>query len=234
MDHQKIGVISATEFEMTPFAEKLTEVSISKKAMLSFHDGMYGDIPIVAGFSGICKVNPTIAAQILISEFDVKRIIMIGVAGAMQDSLNMLDTVIADKVTYHDYAGRILTRYHPHLEQPFFEADADMLHGILCANADDRTIHVGKIVTGEVFIQTEGREEIIRNHNPLCVDMETASVAQVCYVNQIPFAAIRSISDTPKESGYNAFIKYAVAAAEKSVQVLEKYLKSDIMHKNTN
>lgn len=234
MDQQKIGILSATEFEMTPFLRSLEDVRVRKRAMLSFHDGKYGRLPVVAVFSGICKVNPTIAAQILISEFGVSKIIMIGVAGAIRESLQMLDTVVADKITYHDYAGKILTRYHPRLEEAFFTVDETLLRDIHSANAGDQTIHVGKVVTGEVFIQQDGREEIIKYHDPLCVDMETAAVAQVCYVNEIPFAAIRSISDTPQESGYDAFIKYALAAAEKSVQVLENYLKSDIMHKNTN
>lgn len=82
------------------------------------------------------------------------------------------------------------------------------------------------MVTGEAFIDQDGREEIIENHNPLCVDMETASIAHVCYVNQIPFAAIRSISDTPHESGNESFEKHVIQAASASIQVLKNYLKS--------
>ena len=110
------------------------------------------------------------------------------------------------------------------MEQPYFLADQDLLDAIMLANAEDKTVLTGKIVTGEAFINLEGREEIIKNHNPQCVDMETASVAHVCYVNQIPFVAIRSISDTPHESGNSSCAKYACAAAEKSIQVLDRYL----------
>lgn len=63
------------------------------------------------------------------------------------------------------------------------------------------------MATGEKFIDNHGREDIIASHNPLCVDMETASIVHVCYVNRIPFSTIRTISDTPKESGNEVFEK---------------------------
>lgn len=41
----------------------------------------------------------------------------------------------------------------------------------------------GRIVTGEAFITNEGREKINHEFAPLAVDMETAGVAHVYYVN---------------------------------------------------
>jgi adenosylhomocysteine nucleosidase len=234
MKSRKIGIITATEFELSPFLQNMTVIETVPKALLQFHEGKYAEVPVVAVFCGICKVNVAIGAQVLISEFDVTEIIMIGVAGAIDETLSILDTVIADQITYHDYAGEILTKFHPRLQQPYFITD-DLLRGrIAIANADDLTVSIGKMVTGEVFIEKEGREEIIKNHHPKCVDMETASVAQVCYASGIPFAAIRSMSDTPHESGMDAFFKYAQAAAEKSVRVLCRYLDTEFFMMKQN
>ena len=49
------------------------------------------------------------------------------------------------------------------------------------------------MVTGEVFVTDEGRQKIKEQFSPLTVDMETASIAHVCYANSIPFISIRSI-----------------------------------------
>ncbi|EPJ9672269.1 TPA: 5'-methylthioadenosine/S-adenosylhomocysteine nucleosidase [Citrobacter freundii] len=76
------------------------------------------------------------------------------------------------------------------------------------------------------YIDNQGREEIIALCNPLCVDRETASIAHVCYVNRIPFSAIRTISDIPKESGNEVFEKNCQRAGKKSVIVLRRYLDS--------
>ena len=227
MKHQAIGIIAATEFEITPLLQRLTDVKTTTNTMLRFHEGMYGDIPVVALYCGVCKVNAAIATQVLFSAYDVSKIIMIGVAGAIDASLNILDTVVSKEVAYHDVANEILVRFHPWMEYPYFIANQDLLNQIFLANADDKTVLAGKIVTGEAFIDQDGREAIIKNHNPQCVDMETASVAHACYVNHIPFVAIRSISDTPHESGNAAFEKHASAAAEKSVRVLDKYLRKE-------
>ena len=60
-------------------------------------------------------------------------------------------------------------------------------------------------LTGEAFITDDGRQRINEQFNPLTVDMETASIAHVCYVNKIPFIAIRSVTDTEKHSGAEYF-----------------------------
>ena len=41
--------------------------------------------------------------------------------------------------------------------------------------------------------------------DPLSVDMETGSIAHVCYANSVPFLAIRSITDTADHSGSGFF-----------------------------
>ena len=63
----------------------------------------------------------------------------------------------------------------------------------------------GRMVTGEAFITDDGRQKINEEFAPLTVDMETASIAHVCYVNKIPFIAIRSVTDTETHSGSEYF-----------------------------
>ena len=54
--------------------------------------------------------------------------------------------------------------------------------------------------------------------------METASVAHVCYVNNIPFLAIRSITDTESKSGIDNFQVNCVSASNNSINILKKIL----------
>lgn len=63
----------------------------------------------------------------------------------------------------------------------------------------------GRMVTGEAFIRDEERKKINDEYEPLTVDMETASIAHVCYVNRIPFIAIRCVTDTTMHSGIENF-----------------------------
>lgn len=75
-------------------------------------------------------------------------------------------------------------------------------------------------MTGEQFIEDDKREEINEKFAPLCVDMETASVAHVCYVNKIPFLAVRTITDTVTHKGIENFDKNCEAASEISAEIV--------------
>jgi adenosylhomocysteine nucleosidase len=67
----KIGVIGPTEREIMPFICKISDKKQIEHAMLKFYSGVYEGVEVVSVFSGVCKVNAAIAAQILISKFEV-------------------------------------------------------------------------------------------------------------------------------------------------------------------
>ena len=204
----KVGIICAGDSEVAPFLPIIEDCKTSEKAMLKFYEGKIEGVDIVTLFSGVCKVNAAIATQILIDTYHVDLVINAGVAGGMDPKLDIFDTVIATEVAYHDVHEEILTEFHPWMENVFFKADEELLRLSEKAVAKlitDYRIVWGRMVTGEAFITDEGREEINERFVPLTVDMETGSIAHVCYVNQIPFIAIRSITDTPTHSGSEYF-----------------------------
>lgn len=220
----KIGIIGPTENEIIPFIKCMSDVRKVPTAMLNFYEGNYNSINVVALYSGVCKVNAAIAAQILKDKFDVSHIIVVGVAGGIDKSLKIGDTVIGTEIAYHDVEAGILTEYHPWMENSYFKSDNSLVKyckKVLVENDFKQSIYFGKIVTGEAFITQSGREEIISKYNPLCVDMETASVAHVCYVNKIPFLAIRSITDTEEECGMEAFEENCVQVSLNSIEILK-------------
>ncbi|MGL4338057.1 MAG: 5'-methylthioadenosine/S-adenosylhomocysteine nucleosidase [Turicibacter sp.] len=198
-------------------------------AMLTFHVGQYKGVEVVGLYCGVCKVNAAIATQILIDKFEVTHVIVTGVAGAIDRTLKIGDTVISTKVAYHDVADDILTEYHPWMKSVYFSADLNLLkrcEELVASKALPNPLYFGKVVTGEAFISDKGRTEIISKFNPRCVDMETASIAHVCYVNSIPFIAIRYITDTEDESGVGVFEDNCMVASNQSLRVLMCLLES--------
>ena len=95
--------------EIQPLIDKIEEAQRIRHARLEFSVGEFEGTPIVAVFSGVCKVNAAIAAQILIDKFDVTHIILTGVAGGLDQRLEIGDIVIGDEIAYHDVAREILT-----------------------------------------------------------------------------------------------------------------------------
>lgn len=225
----RIGVIGPTEREIMPFICKISNKKVSERAKLNFYSGVYEGIEVVSVVCGVCKVNASIATQILISEFEVTHIVLTGVAGALNKELKIGDTVISSEVAYHDVAHGILTEYHPWMEDIYFRPDVELLK--LCENIASslslpNKCYVGRIITGESFITHKERESLIEKFNPLCVDMESASVAHTCYVNNIPFIVIRSMSDDAAENATEMFETNMEMAALNSIKLVEGLIKN--------
>ena len=212
----KVGIICAGDEEVAPFLPLIRDYKINERAMLKFYEGQINNIEVVVLFSGVCKVNAAIASQLLIDVFGVDKIINSGTAGGIDPNLEIFDTAISTDVCYHDVAPDILTEFHPWMKSVFFEADHELIE--LSKAAVDKIKSAGKViwgrmVTGESFITDEGRKKISDKLAPLTVDMETASIAHVCYVNNIPFISIRCVTDTAKYSGIDNFEENCVKAS---------------------
>ena len=216
-----IGILCAGDTELAPFLEHMKGQQITEKAMLKLHTGTINHVNVSAVYSGVCKVNAAIAAQLLIDMFHVDLIINAGTAGGMKEGVQLFDTVISERVIYHDVADDILTDFHPWLKSNYFLADQELC---AIARAYSRTskhpVLFGTMVTGEQFIEDEKREEINQKFDPLSTDMETAGVAHVCYVNRIPFLAVRTITDTVTHQGIETFDQNCEAASEISAEIV--------------
>ena len=203
--------------------------------MLKFYEGTYEGVEVVSVFSGVCKVNAAIATQILISKFKVTHIVLVGVAGALNRQLEIGDTVFSSEVAYLDVAQGILTEYHPWMEDVYFIPDTELLK--LCKNiskssSNTSKYRLGRIITGEAFVTHNEKERLIEKFNPLCVDMESASVAHTCFVNNIPFIVIRSMSDNADENSSETFERNIEMAALNSIGLVEALIKKISTSKN--
>lgn len=157
--YRKIGILCAGDSELAPFLPHLEHARTSEKALLKFYEGTLCGLPAVLLYSGVCKVDAAIAAQILIDTYRADAVINAGTAGGMDPSLNIFDTAVSTAVAYHDVADDILTDFHPWLESIWFPADPALR---ACAEAAaakqprEYPVRFGRMVTGEAFITDDG------------------------------------------------------------------------------
>ena len=212
----RIGIICAGDRELAPFLPVIADRHTTQKAMLTFHHGTICGAQVVALYSGVCKVNAAIAAQLLIDYGGADIIINAGTAGGMDPALDIFDTAICTEAAYHDVAANILTEFHPWLNSIYFRADEKLLalsRQAVAALPLEHKVFWGRMVTGESFITDDLRPEINARFAPLTVDMETAGIAHVCHVNGVPFIAIRTVTDNAAHSGSMHFEENCAQAA---------------------
>lgn len=217
---RRIGVICAGDREIAPFLSRIDVMSVTEKAMLKFYEARLHGIEVIALYSGVCKVNAAIAAQILIDSFNVDAVINAGTAGGMAENVNLFDVAVSERVAYHDVSDDVLTEFHPWMDSVWFRSNAGLIDAAReYSRGSQYKMLFGSTVTGEQFIVDSERERINRKFAPLTVDMESAAIAHVCYANSVPFMAIRAVTDTAAHRGVENFELNCEKAAEISAEV---------------
>jgi adenosylhomocysteine nucleosidase len=160
--------------------------------------------------SGIGKVNAALKADYAIRN-GADLVVTTGLAGGIDDSLEQGDIVLAQKVCYHDvWCGEPNLKGQVQDMPLFYKIGEDLLLKLQNV-AKDNGYKIGLAVTGDQFLTDVNRLMQIKKDFPeaIAVDMESAAIAQTCYVNNKPFLSLRIISDvvgkTNQVEQYNAF-----------------------------
>lgn len=202
---KKIGIIFAMKEELDELLKDLEVKNEYKIFDLVFYESSLNDKKLVLVESGVGKVNAARATQILIDNMEVEYIFNIGVAGSVNKNVHVLDIVIGEKLVQHDFDITAFNHekgYIPNIGNKFIESDPYLVK--VAEELKDDSVHKGVIASGDIFCTEEAMSnKIATKFSALCVEMEGASIAQVCYLSHIPFLVIRSISDSP-DGGDNA------------------------------
>ncbi|MDR0981849.1 MAG: 5'-methylthioadenosine/adenosylhomocysteine nucleosidase [Culturomica sp.] len=224
---KKIGIIVAmdSEFELVvAMLENKNEIKINHLTILT---GNVGDKTIYLARSGMGKVNSAVATLEMIHNCEPEAIINTGVAGGIDKSLNVADIVVGEKTVYHDvWCGEGYEYGRIDGCPLYFNANVDMYAKAMQISGDI-TIKGGLICSGDRFITGEDELKKIKSDFPegLAVDMESCSIAQVCYLFKVPFLSFRIISDTPGiENHLGQYEDFWKLAPQKSFYVLKNLL----------
>lgn len=219
----KIGIICAVQRELAPIAAMLHNHQTQQVLQRTFHTGILHGAQVIAVIGGVGKVNGAITAQLLAQQFGVERLIFTGVAGGLDDSLRVGDVVIGTHLLYHDLSMEFVSNDMFDTPAQGFFSDPAMVE--LCRSLGG-SLRFGTIITGDEFITGAQRDRLIERFKPLCVDMESAAVAQVCWFYRLPLLVIRSISDFADDEGEDTFEQNAASSGLSALVVMEQVLQA--------
>ena len=201
---KKIGIVLAMKEELESIRKYLKNERKITIFNLDFYDGYICDTNCVLVECGVGKVNAARTTQILIDNLKVDMIINIGVAGGVSNELNIGDIVIGSKLVQHDFDITSFGHEKGFISGvgKYIDSDLKMVSIVEETAKKDNFKNVnilkGVIASGDIFCTDPIMAKKIHDKfNALCVEMEGASIAQVCYLCNIPFIVLRSISDTP-------------------------------------
>lgn len=227
-----LGVIGAMEEEVEILKDKMEIEETVKVAGMEFYKGTLEDKNIVLVRSGIGKVNMAACTQILVDKFKVSALVNSGVAGTMDKDLDQGDIVISTEAVQHDFDTTVFgdpLGQISRLGVTFFEADKDMISKAKEAAKNVKGINIkeGRIASGDQFVAGgEVAKKIVDNFGEVeAVEMEGASMAQVAYLNEVPYVILRSISDKADGSAELSYEEFLPIAAKNASSLLEEFIK---------
>ena len=220
------------EEEINAIKEYLTVTKETKIYELTFIEGLISDKECVIVEGGVGKVNAARTAQILIDNFKIDYLLNVGVAGGIDESLNVGDIVIGQRLVQHDFDITAFDNkkgYIPNIGD-YINADEELVNlaNKVIKNTENTHVKTGTIASGDIFITDQNiSKEINKEFDALCVEMEGASIAQVAKLCNIPFLILRSISDVPNNNNkvtYEEFLEESTKIIAKVVNNLLKEL----------
>ncbi len=233
--------------EVDGIVELLEHRETFVEGMRTYHCGLINNTKVVIVFSRWGKVAASATASTLILKFGVTEIIFTGVAGAIDKRLEIGDLVIGEQFYQHDMDARPLIEEFeiPLLNKSFFESDNKLrnkaiesinelifngrfrnilLQSSYTSRINAPKLYLGDIASGDHFFSSNIAKEKLQAKLPniLCVEMEGAAVAQVCFEFDIPFLVIRTISDKADETSPIEFMSFIKEIASQYSKALIK------------
>jgi adenosylhomocysteine nucleosidase len=234
----KVGIMGAMTEEIAAIEKEMGAETATEIGKRKYYEGVLWGTPAVLVFSRWGKVAAGTTATCLIMHFNVNAIIFTGAAGGADSSLSIGDIVVARSLFQHDMNA---TPLFPRGEIPLLGISAIATNQGLRARAveaaqlflvEDLQVEVpteilqefcisqpkvveGEVASGDKFFADKGEIHELKRQWPsvLCVEMEGAAVAQVCYEHQVPFVIIRTISDSTDDTAHIDFQKFVQSVA---------------------
>lgn len=183
-----IALVTALPLELALLAKDWHLESLAGKYYLKTHKNNGSiDLCILATGIGIKRAKEAVTA--LLEQYPVSCLISTGFAGGLSPLLKHGDLLIADKVTT------------PMLQEKELIYANDEILSIFKNNyAPIKTkLHCGTLITGEQIAKT-AEEKLGLLRFGIGIDMETGAMAAIAKELNIPWGAVRAITDTYNET----------------------------------
>lgn len=230
---EKIGIVVAKQIELDQIRNQMKNITQKQVYDLFFIEGTIAKKKCVVVKSEVGKVNAARATQVMIDKYNPDYIVNVGAAGATNEKVKVGDIIIGKRIVQHDFDITAFGHSKGYISNigDLIKSNRDLVTKFENAikplqKTVDYKIKLGIVATGDIFCtEVAMKNKIYAKFNADVSDMECAGIAQVCYLDNVPFIAIKGVSSTPYGTiqSYNENIRLAVT---RSVEVIEEIFKN--------
>lgn len=228
---KKVGIVVAMEEEFEAIENKMKDIEEKQIYNLRFTIGKIGKKECILVKSGVGKVNAARTTQVMVDNFKLEYIANVGAAGSINDNLGIGDIVVGKEIVQHDFDITAFGHSKGYITGigNSIKCNIELVKELneMIENGPERNYKTknGIVATGDIFCEDIAMKDKIRaKFDADVVDMECGAIAQVAYLNEIPFMAIRSVSDTPDGKNAKTFDENLKLASKRCANLLETFL----------
>lgn len=228
MSAEQVVVLVAMDDEAAPFLERAESVGEPRRVGGAVHRSVVVDgLPLLLVKSGIGFVNAAGAttSAILATRGEARLVLSAGTAGGLGDGVEVGDVVVGSEYLNLDADARVFGYVLGQVPgmPPTYRAEERLVEAaVALPRAADAGWHVrpGLLASSYAFM-TDSRSVTVRESFPgvAAADMESIAIAQISHVHEVPFLAVRGISDLAGVSAAEVHEENLVPTAERSATV---------------
>jgi len=172
-----IGMVAAFRWEVRPLLRR--DVAV-KRLRSDLYSLCLAGKPVLLAISGMGIENSFRAAQALLRDFPLRGLVTVGFAGALSETLDIGDIVVADSVVEESTQER-------------FDCRQDLL--------PVKFVGQGSLLCVPEVVSAAGdKKRLNQKWGAVAVDMESAGVARAAASAGLAFCAIKSITDSSQQT----------------------------------
>jgi adenosylhomocysteine nucleosidase len=223
-----LAVVGAMVEETEPLLAAAVGAVAERAGPFTLHRAHLDGVPVLLATCGIGKVQAAALTQALLDR-GAAAVLFTGVAGGVDPALRVGDLVVAADALQHDVdvtaLGYALGQVPGH-GAVRWTADAALSERLAAAArtvaaAEGVRVVVGSVASGDRFVADPDEVARLRStFGAACAEMEGAAVAQVCAAWGVPWAIVRSVSDTADHGAQVDFRAFTAVAAARAVAVV--------------
>lgn len=210
----RIGIVVAMEKELSPLLELCGDYQVDQvmgNSVYTFERHPH----VIAVLSGVGEIRAAIATTLLISSYQVERIINYGYVGAYCETLRLGQIVNVTSVIHCDFNLSVfgsLPGQYDGMDKVEFAADEDYFN---------RLGYVQKKLSSSDNFMDPGpeREKVIQLFGTNVSDMEGAGIAVTCQKAGIPFSMLKCVSNELRQTSED-YLEFSFGGITECAQII--------------
>lgn len=199
-------------------------------AITEVYKCMYKEHEFIVVVTGYGKVNIGSSLRYVCEKYPVKVMLCVGTAGSITDTNNIFSAVIPKSTLEFDVdftANGFEFSVIPNIESGIYKTNTDLLECLQrSCNMCGVNYSYDIIATSDMFVSNYSLSNNIRKqHNAGAVDCESGSIGQFAYINNIPYACIKVISNFANNNGIKQYNLYDDESSIVLQRIINKFLK---------